>query len=297
MTGQATTGAGAAAITRLARAKVNLSLRVLGRRDDGYHELDGLIAFAGVGDRIHVEVAESLVLDIDGPFADSLCGEDGNLVLRAARGLAAHAGIAPAARIRLDKQLPVAAGLGGGSADAAATLQALCTLWGLAPTRDDLYALALELGADVPICLFGKAAYVSGIGERIGPAPHLPASWLVLANPGVALSTRAVFKARPGGPGHPAHRWGSAPSDAVELARRLALDGNDLEGPARTLTPEVDAVLAALAGTDGYLLTRMSGSGATCFALYADAASAEAATARIKAAHPEWWVRAAPLEG
>ncbi|RDD61971.1 4-(cytidine 5'-diphospho)-2-C-methyl-D-erythritol kinase [Ferruginivarius sediminum] len=297
MTASGAVSAGKGAITRLARAKVNLSLRVLGRREDGYHELDGLIAFAGVGDRIHVAPAETLSLELSGPFAEALREQDDNLVLRAARRLAAHAGVDAGAMITLDKQLPVAAGLGGGSADAAAALQALSALWSLSPAADELYALALELGADVPICLYGQAAYVSGIGERIGPAPHLPKGWLVLANPGVELSTAAVFRARPERPGHPAHRWDRAPRDVGDLARRLGQDANDLEATARDLAPEIDAVLAALGDTGGCLMARMSGSGATCFGLYADEASADAAAAQLAAAHASWWLRSAPLEG
>lgn len=287
-----------AAVTRLARAKVNLNLHVVAQRQDGYHELDSLVAFAGLGDSITVEPADELSLTIDGPYAATLGDQaESNLVLRAARALADHAGREPAARISLDKQLPVAAGLGGGSADAAATLLALRELWGLSVTPDDLAALALTLGADIPICLYAGAAYISGIGERIGPAPHLPSAWLVLASPGEALSTAAVFRRLAGATSHPAHRWDRPPRDAVELARRLSLDGNDLESPARALYPAIGAVLSALADTRECLLARMSGSGATCFGLYASMATAKAAAARIAAAHPGWWVRTAVLEG
>jgi 4-diphosphocytidyl-2-C-methyl-D-erythritol kinase len=292
------------AVQRIAPAKVNLSLRVTGRRADGYHELDGLIAFAGVGDVITVRRAEGAdgpSLELAGPFATTLAGEGDNLVLRAARTLAEAARRTADVHVVLDKQLPVAAGLGGGSADAAAALSALAELWGLRLSAHRLHDLALSLGADVPICLYGKAAFVSGIGETIGPAPHLPPAWLVLANPGVGLTTAEVFGARAreaaAGFSPPAHRWDAPPRDAGALARHLAKDGNDLEAPARRLRPEIDRVLATLEHRTGCLLARMSGSGATCFGLFAEAGSAEAAAAQIGAEHPGWWVRAARLSG
>jgi 4-diphosphocytidyl-2-C-methyl-D-erythritol kinase len=292
-------------VQRIAPAKVNLSLRVTGRRADGYHELDGLIAFAATGDVVTVQRAEGAAgptLELAGPFASPLAGDADNLVLQAARELAAAARRSADVHIVLDKQLPVAAGLGGGSADAAAALSALAELWGLRLSPPRLHDLALSLGADVPICLHGKAAFVSGIGDTIGPAPHLPPAWLVLANPGVALSTAEVFGARAGdgadaGYAPPAHRWDAPPRDAAALARHLAKDGNDLEAPARRLRPEIDQVLGTLAHRSGCLLARMSGSGATCFGLFAEAGSAEAAAAQIGAEHPGWWVRAARLTG
>ena len=293
-----------AAIQRQARAKVNLSLRVTGKRSDGYHELDGLTAFAEAGDMVTVQDADALSLEIVGPYANSLSGETvpdepatENLVLRAARALAAATGRTPRARIVLDKQLPVAGGLGGGSADAAAALNALCQLWGVEPGPARLAEIGLQLGADVPVCLHGYAAFVSGIGERLGPAPHLPDAYLLLANPGVELSTGAVFKALDGQTSAPAARWDAPPRDAAALAEHLARDGNDLEGPARRLRPEIDAVLSALAARPGCLVARMSGSGASCFGLFADAASAEAAAAQLTAEQPRWWLRAARLVG
>jgi 4-diphosphocytidyl-2-C-methyl-D-erythritol kinase len=293
-----------AAIQRQARAKVNLSLRVTGRRPDGYHELDGLTAFAEAGDLVTVQDADDLSLEIVGPYAASLSGAavpdepaTENLVLRAARALAEATGRTPCARIVLDKQLPVAGGLGGGSADAAAALHALCQLWGVEPAPARLAEIGLQLGADVPVCLHGYAAFVSGIGERLGPAPHLPEAYLLLANPGVELSTGAVFKALDGRTSGPAARWDAPPRDAGALAEHLARDGNDLEGPARRLRPEIDAVLSALAGRPGCLIARMSGSGASCFGLFADAASAEAAAAQLTADQPSWWLRAARLVG
>jgi len=284
-------------VARVAPAKVNLSLRVTGRRADGYHELDSLIAFADFGDRITVGPAPELSLAIEGPFADSLRNDPDNLVLRAARRLADHAGVSSRARIVLDKRLPVAAGLGGGSADAAATLAALAELWGLDLDAAALRDLALELGADVPICLHGRAAFVGGIGEAIVPAPPLPPTWLVLVNPGTPLSTAAVFKAGPAIAAEAPPRWTDAPADAVELARRLATSANDLEPPARRICPDIDEVLARLAETRGVLLARMSGSGATCFGLFATRETADQAAATLAAARADWWVRAARLCG
>ncbi len=293
-----------AAIQRQARAKVNLSLRVTGRRPDGYHELDGLTAFAEAGDLVTVHDADELSLEVVGPYAAALSADavpdepaTENLVLRAARALAEATGRTARARIVLDKQLPVAGGLGGGSADAAAALHALCQLWGVDPAPARLAEIGLQLGADVPVCLHGYAAFVSGIGERLGPAPHLPEAYLLLANPGIELSTGAVFKALDGQTSGPAARWDAPPRDAGALAEYLARDGNDLEGPARRLRPEIDAVLSALASRPGCLIARMSGSGASCFGLFADVASAEAAAAQLTADQPSWWLRAARLVG
>ena len=277
-----------------APGKINLYLHVTGRRPDGYHELDSLVAFAGVGDRVAVSPADALSLDLTGPFAEALAADPDNLVLRAARLLARAGGIEPRAAIALEKNLPVAAGLGGGSADAAAALRALARLWNLAIAADDVAALALELGADVPVCLAGRAAFVGGIGEDLAPPPRLPPAHIVLVNPGVALSTATVFGELGDvftGPG----RFAEAPADAASLARALAALSNDLEAPARRLCPEVDQALAALAAEPGCLLARMSGSGATCFGLFANAGHGAAAAGRIGAVHSGWWVAPAPL--
>jgi len=279
-----------------APAKLNLSLAVLGRRPDGYHELESLVAFAGYGDCLEALPAETLSLSLDGPFAAPLAGEGaGNLVLRAARLLAEAAGVPARARLRLTKRLPVAAGLGGGSADAAATLRLLSRLWGLELSTGDLQGLGAMLGADVPVCLYGRPALLRGRGERLEAAPPLPAAWLLLVNPGDALLTATVFRARFGAFSRPAAWWRDPPADAAALADRLSDRGNDLQAAAQRLCPAIDAVLAALAGTPGCLLGRMTGSGATCFGLYAGAAEAEAAAAALAATHPAWWVRAAPL--
>lgn len=277
-----------------APAKVNLTLHVLGRRADGYHLLDSLIVFAGVGDLLEVEADPDLRLEPAGPNAEAMGEAQDNLVLRAARLLIETCQPDTRAALRLDKRLPVAAGLGGGSADAAAALIALDRLWGCGLDGEALQALGAALGADVPVCLFGRPAWIGGIGEEIVSAEPLPPAWFVLVNPGVALSTASVFRARSGGFSQPL-RWQSPPADAAELAGRLAAGRNDLEPPACALEPAIPAVLEALDATDGCLLARMSGSGATCFGLYAEEAGARAAAGKLQDARPDWWVHAAPM--
>lgn len=279
-----------------APAKINLYLHVLGRRADGYHELDSLVAFADIGDRLAVRPADKLSFHIDGPFADVLAGEpvSSNLVVRAAEALAAELGRPPAVALRLTKALPVASGIGGGSADAAACLRALARLWGLARGDARLRVIAARLGADVPVCLDGRAAYFGGIGDRLDPAPDLPSCPVVLVNPGVALATPAVFKARSGGFSPPARLVDRA-RDVATLARLLAARTNDLAAPAIGLVPAISLVLAALGAQDGCLLARLSGSGATCFGLFERPEQAQRAAAAIAAAEPAWWVRAGTL--
>lgn len=278
----------------LAPAKVNLYLHVVGRRADGYHLLDSLVVFAGVGDRIAVAPAADLSLTVDGPFADRVPAGSDNLVLRAARALAEKSEGRRGARIRLTKRLPIAAGIGGGSADAAATLRALCALWRIALDPAEMAALALKLGADVPVCLVGTPALVGGIGEDIAPSPTLPAVWMVLVNPGVAVSTPAIFRARRGVFSQPRDFGGDLPN-AAALFERLARWRNDLAEAALAQAPVIAEVLAALAARPGCGLTRMSGSGATCFGLFAEEAAALAAAAAISADHGGWWVAPAPV--
>ena len=272
-----------------APAKINLTLHVTGRRDDGYHLLDSLVTFAGVGDLLTLEPAQDLSLQITGPEAGVLAAEADNLVLRAA---AAFVPPGQGARITLDKRLPVASGIGGGSADAAAALSGLARLWSC-PLPDA--ARILALGADVPVCLHGQTCRMSGVGERLAPTPALPPVWAVLANPRVPVPTPAVFRALTSrdNPAMPADlpRW----ADALDLARWLAAQRNDLEPAAIAVAPQIAAVLSRLATLPGALLARMSGSGATCFALFATSGSAEAAATALRQAHPDWWVAAASL--
>lgn len=277
-----------------APAKVNLYLHVVGKRADGYHLLDSLVGFAGVADTLAFAPSDRLVLDIEGPTATALAGEADNLVLRAARLLGEAAGVPAHAAIRLTKRLPVAAGIGGGSADAAAALRGLAALWRLAVPEDELMRLGLALGADVPVCLRGRATAVSGIGEGLEDAPVLPDAWMVLVNPRVPTHTPAVFKARQGG-FSTAAPLAEPPADAAALAAALAARGNDLTIPACTVAPVIADVLAALRQCDSHLLVRMSGSGATCFALFDSAGPAEAAASALRTAHPGWWIAAAPL--
>jgi len=278
----------------LARAKVNLYLHITGRRADGYHLLDSLIVFADTGDEIAVAPAERLSLAIDGPFAAGLDPGAGNLVLRAATALQELTGARAGAAIHLTKNLPVASGIGGGSADAAATLAGLCRLWDVAPGRAGLMRIAAKLGADVPVCLDGMPSFVGGIGEELVPARGLPPAWLLLANPGVATPTPAVFKARQGSFSKPA-RWSEPPRDFAAFAARLQGSANDLTEAAIGVTPAIRDVLVALAGLSGCVLARLSGSGATCFGLFADEASARTAEAELRAARPGWWVAAATM--
>jgi len=268
-----------------APAKINLHLHVIGRRADGYHLLDSLVVFAGIGDRLTVSPSDHLSLSVTGPFAAGLAAEADNLVLRAATALAAKAGARATGALVLEKNLPVASGIGGGSADAAAALRLLCRFWGLDPSLPA--QLAASLGADVPVCVTGVSALMSGIGEILAPAPALPDVGIVLVNPGVAVSTPAVFRARTGGFSDTARFPDQGWRDAGSLAGTLLATRNDLEPPARLLVPAIGDVLDTLAAIPGCLLARMSGSGATCFALFATADQAAAAARPLR--RPGWW--------
>ncbi len=281
-------------VRRRAWAKVNLYLHVTGRRPDGYHEIDSLIVFAGIGDRIEISASDRLDLRVSGPLAAAVPLDEQNLGFRAAQALAEACGSAGGARIELEKHLPVAAGLGGGSADAAAVLAGLSEHWHSAAPRPSRQEIALGLGADVPVCLYGRPAFVAGIGERLTRAPPLPPAWLVLVNPGIALATSEVFAARRGGFSGPG-RWSETLPDLPAVAERLAGLGNDLEAPARALAPEIDLALALIGQMPEVLLARMSGSGATCFGLFANREEARNAVTAIGTERPDWWVRVAPL--
>ncbi|MBI3197168.1 MAG: 4-(cytidine 5'-diphospho)-2-C-methyl-D-erythritol kinase [Rhodospirillales bacterium] len=270
---------------RLARAKVNLWLKVVGRRADGYHLLDSLVAFTDLADVLDVGPSDGLSLVLEGPEADSIAGEADNLVLRAARMLADRAGVSPRAALRLTKRIPVAAGLGGGSADAAAALGALVELWRVAMPEEELFDLAADLGADVPMCLAGRAALASGVGEILRPAPPLPPCAVLLVNPRTPLATPEVFAARRGAfsvPGPVPSSW----PDLAALVAALAARGNDLTDAATSLRPAIADVLGALRRTDGVRYAAMSGSGATCFALYDAVEAAGRAAADLPAG---WW--------
>ena len=255
-------------------AKLNLALHVRERLPDGYHRLETLFAFCEDGDRLTVAEDDGLSLQITGPFAAGLGAGPDNLVLRAAQALRDRFGVAQGARRTLDKSLPVAAGLGGGSADAAAALRLLDRSWKLDAGEADLLAIAAALGADVPACLLSEPARGEGRGDLLAPAHDLQLSGtpVLLLNPGVPLSTAAVFGAWDGVDRGPLAGW---------------RDGrNDLEPAAIALVPEIAEVLAALGGAD---FARMSGSGATCFGLYRSEAERDAAAAAVARAHPPWW--------
>jgi 4-diphosphocytidyl-2-C-methyl-D-erythritol kinase len=283
----------AAAITAFAPAKVNLYLHITGRRADGYHLIDSLVAFADIGDAVTAAPAETLSLTVSGPEAGALAGlgED-NLVLRAARALAAHRQASSGAALALDKHLPVASGIGGGSGDAAAALRALATLW--RRPLDAAGAIAISLGADVPVCLGGSPAWVGGIGEAVEPLPALPPLGIVLANPRRELPTAAVFRARQG-----AFTAGERPRvvlpDAAALIALLGECRNDLTDAALGVMPEIATLLDRLAALPQASIARMSGSGATSFALFPDRAAAQHAAAMLATAEPGWWVRAGSL--
>jgi len=255
----------------------------VGQRADGYHLLDSLAVFPGIGDVLHLAHAAHLGLTLSGPEAGALAAEPDNLVLRAGRALAEAAGVPAGAALALEKNLPVASGIGGGSADAAAALRGLARLWGV--TGVDLAALAGRLGADVPVCLGSRPARMQGVGEALSAAPDLPDYGLLLANPRLAVATPAVFRARQAGFSEPATMPQALP-DAAALVAWLRPLGNDLQDAAIGLCPPIAGVLAAIAAQPGCLLARMSGSGATCFGLFPSAASAAAAAARLPT---DWW--------
>jgi len=270
-----------------APAKVNLYLHVVGRRADGFHLLDTLMVFTELADRVEVEQADDLTLDVAGPFADRLPKDaDSNLVIRAARALAEAAGAQAKAHIRLTKNLPVSAGLGSGSSDAAATMKALSRLWQIPEGAVDLPAVALSLGADVPACLIADSVFVGGIGEILTPAPKLPAVDILLVNPGVQMATESVFSARRGG-FSPEARFADPPRGVRELAELLEDTTNDLSDAATTLSPVVTQMLREIEATPGCRLARMSGSGATCFGLFDDAETAERACQTLRSW--DWW--------
>lgn len=287
---------GGAGAQRLAPAKVNLFLHVGDRRADGYHDLASLVIFADIADAITLRPSKALSLELSGPHASGLAVGPGNLVLKAARALeswaTSHGHKTGPVTLTLEKNLPVASGIGGGSSDAAATLNLLCAHWALPVHDDDLQAIGLSLGADVPVCLRAAPTLMSGRGEILSPVSVLPQFSLVLVNPLVAVSTAAVFASLTA-------RSGAFPRDLPakqfgirDFAGWLDQTINDLASPAKSLQPVIWQVEKALVSSDGCLVARMSGSGATCFGLYPTHDSATRAASLITEAHPHWWVRA-----
>jgi len=270
-----------------APAKINLFLHVTGRRPDGYHLLDSVAVFAGAADILSVEPAEDFSLTLTGPFADALENEADNLVLRAGRALAHWEGIAPVAHLTLEKNLPIASGIGGGSADAAAALRLLTRFWNLDIPRTDLNAIAARLGADVPVCLISRPTRMGGVGDILSEAPVPPRCGILLVNPGISLATPAVFAARSGEFSAPDSLLPEAWMTAATMSRDLSRLRNDLEPAAIALCPQIATVLDAIRQTYGCLLARMSGSGATCFGVFPDADTAKAAARSLE--RPGWW--------
>ena len=286
-----------------APAKINLTLRVLGRRADGYHELESLVAFAGVGDALTFAPGGALTLAVSGPTAQAAGDNADNLVLEAARALAERIAGLTLGSFALSKRLPVAAGLGGGSADAAAALRLLARANGIALDDPRLMQAAQATGADVPVCLDPKPRLMRGVGDVLSDPLDLPRLFAVLVNPGIAVSTRDVFAAlnlasRPTSGGAPSpsplvlQGWGGKPTAFVTA---LAKDRNDLEAPAIALEPAIAEVLSVLHELPGCRLARMSGSGATCFGLFPTNAAATAAARTLRVGYPQWWVRATVL--
>ncbi|QPF86372.1 4-(cytidine 5'-diphospho)-2-C-methyl-D-erythritol kinase [Bradyrhizobium genosp. L] len=292
------------ALVEEGRAKVNLTLRVVGRRVDGFHDLESVVAFADCADRLTLEPDEALGLTMEGPLADACGDTSDNLVLKAARLLGERVADLRVGHFTLEKVLPVAAGVGGGSADAAAALRLLARLNELALDDSRIMEVALKTGADVPVCVASRAADMTGVGEGLLPLdlPKLPC---VLVNPRRPVATRDVFNAlglRNGelligatdvmmqGPS-----WPESGCAIDEWIAALGRGSNDLEAPAARIEPVISDVLSALRAAGNVRLVRMSGSGATCFAIFADDAAARSAGEALRAAHPGWWVHAGTL--
>jgi 4-diphosphocytidyl-2-C-methyl-D-erythritol kinase len=278
-----------------APAKVNLTLRVLGRRADGYHDIESLVVFAGVGDELTFSPGAELVLTVAGPTADAAGDIADNLVLKAARALADRVEGLKVGSFALSKRLPVAAGLGGGSSDAAAALRLLAAANGIAPGDPRLMQAARATGADVPVCLDPMPRLMRGIGDILSGPLDLPKLPAVLVNPGVAVPTRDVFAALNLKPG--TQSVDSGPPKTVALQDEINNGRNDLEEPAIELQPVIAEVLAVLRRLEGCRLSRMSGSGATCFGLFDTTHSAQAAARTLHVGYPDWWVRATVLGG
>lgn len=277
------------ALRETAYAKINLALHVRAHLPDGYHRIETLFAFCEDGDELRAEPADGLTLTIDGPFGDALSDGPDNLVLRAADALRQAADVEAGAALHLTKNLPLASGVGGGSGDAAAALRLLSRLWGLTIDREMLHAIAAELGADVPACLLSQTCYGAGRGDELQPIES--SEWagtpVLLVNPRIPVETGPVFAA-----------WDGADRGALDVTEPLELDAawrNDLEAPARAVAPEIGAVLDVLVAAPGAQFARMSGSGATCFALFDSVEARDSAARAIADAHDRWWTMPSTL--
>jgi 4-diphosphocytidyl-2-C-methyl-D-erythritol kinase len=285
------------------RAKVNLTLRVVGRRTDGYHDIESVVAFADCADRLTLTPGSELTLQMSGPLAEACGATSDNLVLKAARLLGHRVPDMKVGSFTLDKVLPVAAGIGGGSADAAAALRLLAQLNGLSLDDERLLEVALATGADVPVCLASRACDMTGVGETLMPL-SLPIMPCVMANPCAPVATKDVFTALGLRYGEllvgatdifRGTAWPEAGASVEDWVEILADGTNDLEAPATRIQPVIGEVIAALNSTNGAWLARMSGSGATCFAIYENTADAGRAAEKIRRDHHDWWIHAGTL--
>lgn len=277
-----------------APAKINLFLHLTGRRDDGYHLLQSVMVFVDVGDSLEFSPHDSLFLDVDGPFAGDMPPPHENLIYRAAQMLAAEFKTTPRGAVRLTKNLPVASGIAGGSADCAAALKGFAKLWGFSDERDRIHRIGQQLGADVPACLVAKPVWAEGIGEKMMPLHDMPALHFVLANPMVATPTPEVFR-RYRNRFCPPIQFSGRKKSMQEWIADIKRYRNDLTDPAMEVTPEIRTVLQALQETPNCQVARLSGSGATCFGIYEHAETARAAVNKLKMDHPRWWVSTANL--
>lgn len=284
---------GMASISRLARAKINLDLLITGQREDGFHLLDSLVVFADFGDEVSVLPSENLDFQISGPFAQDLEGEKDNIILKAARLIQDKFDVGMGARIELVKNLPVSSGIGGGSADAAATLDALMELWWVSDLASELGDLPLSLGADVPVCMKSESLQMTGIGEILHPVTLNFPLYLVLINSGHSVSTAEIFSARADrqpGFSEPRNLPGEI-SSLSQLTDILVAGGNDLEYDACVALPEIKNVLAQIRNLEGCHYASMSGSGATCFGVFSTFEAASRGGKRIFEDFPAWWVQ------
>lgn len=285
------------ALRDTAFAKINLTLDVLGRRTDGFHEIESLVAFAAHGDTVALEPGDTFGLAVEGPFAGALSGD--NLVIAAAEAAKALNSDLQLGRFRLVKNLPVAAGLGGGSADAAAALRLLARANRGALPEGTLATLAPKLGSDVAVCLDSRPALILGRGEKVQPVSGFPSCGVLLANPGTPLSTQEVYAALKAKPLTVSSADVEPPDFANNFAKLVdyvMARGNALEAPAMRLAPVINDVLAALSRLDGTRIVRLSGSGPTCFTLFATADEAKHAAAALAKTHPDWWIAASSLQ-
>jgi 4-diphosphocytidyl-2-C-methyl-D-erythritol kinase len=291
------------ALSENGRAKVNLTLRVVGRRIDGYHDIESVVAFADCADHLTLTPGSELGLRTSGPLAEACGATSDNLVIKAAHLLRGRLPDLKVGSFTLEKLLPVAAGIGGGSADAAAALRLLAQLNGLAFDDQRLHEVALATGADVPVCLASRACDMTGVGESLMPL-SVPIMPCVMVNPRVPVATKDVFKALGLRNGEllvgatdvlRGTAWPEAGASVEDWVEVLAASSNDLEAPATRIQPIIGDVISALSASNGAWLTRMSGSGATCFAIYENTADAGRAAEKIRQDHPEWWVHAGTL--